>query len=459
MTDPRRLIVGVVVLLGGSCRSAWVLDSSTSGSGGTIDPAGDGTTGESHHDDATDDDDTPYFDLGDPSEPNTATVALVVYAGMGQGQFGAPIDSEIPPLLAGPLDERCHGIGSQHVIAAGFDFDGDGASDVAVGTGQRFALAFGDGAFGFDDLIDDTPLLDDACGWTAGKIFGGPTHDLVAISCTDSSVLVYRGGQRALGAPFGLPGGLVTDVAVADFDQNGLDEIVVSSVYSDDEAVEFVETFAFSDGGFIGRVDYGGLFLRSLRAISPAGNASPDLFIVEGNNSPTQVVRLSDWESGSVEVATADWGENCVSCPRIYGDADFDGDGFADLVMTGSHKSGECGHDDAVAILSAGLALPHFAAVSRMASFSYSRALAVGDVDGDGRPDLLSLTDADGDDEPRIVVAVNRTEPGAIELAFDAVDAVYASPGYATFHAFELHDVDGDGRLDLVALVSTMDPA
>lgn len=404
--------------------------------------------------------DSPRFDIGEPPELESADVALAVFPGRGDGTFAAPIVAALPRLHTGKLDADCHRVGHHNVITAGFDYDGDGQSDVALAVGGALLVAFGAGAFGFDDVIDDSPHLERVCGWVAGHIFGATHDDLVAMPCDGQAVVVFRGGHRKLSLPIPLEVGAPNDMQIIGLGGGGRDQLAVLSTLDADQASSAVRVFSFEAGEFrvvTQSVSHGA---QGLYTLSADDEGPPDLLTVTADARPRHVEVYSQWTvDGFGYRADAQWTEACATCPRVYGTDDLDGDDRADLVLVGGGEGAACGDDLAVAVRSAGAAMPHFDGASTIVDSETTRALATGDVDGDGRADVLALRDGIGDHQPGIAVTVNATKDGADELVFERT--AYLLPpneDFGAFYAFELEDVDGDGALDVVALSSTMGP-
>ncbi|MDB6030146.1 MAG: hypothetical protein JWM16_484, partial [Verrucomicrobiales bacterium] len=126
--------------------------------------------------------------------------------------------------------------------------------------------------------------------------------------------------------------------------------------------------------------------------------------------------------------------------------ADIDGDGKLDLIET--VWWGE------MVIVFRNLGAPGGAAAFAPAvllnvpglSFS-SGALAVGDIDGDGRPEILVLGYSSG-----IYVLKNLTLPGTVTSNSFAAPAYLLSASFTNAYAIALGDLDGDGKLDVAAL-------
>ena len=116
------------------------------------------------------------------------------------------------------------------------------------------------------------------------------------------------------------------------------------------------------------------------------------------------------------------------------------GDGKPDLVISNYN-------DNTVSVFlnttSPGATTPDFALPQTFAAGSNPSGLAVGDVNGDGRPDLV-IPDASANS---VTVLLNTTAPGSTTVSFAAAQS-FATGLYPNWVG--LGDINGDGRLDII---------
>ncbi|HVH70308.1 MAG TPA: VCBS repeat-containing protein, partial [Candidatus Dormibacteraeota bacterium] len=296
---------------------------------------------------------------------NTATVLL----GNGDGTFGPPKSF---PTAGGSL------------LVVG-DFNGDGRLDLAVAGFNNVSvlLGKGDGTFQppkttFFNFSINAMTSGDFNGDSkldlivGGFSFGPPTGNVAVLlgkgDGTFQTPLLFTGGKSVSGIGVGdLNGDSVPDLAVVDPQSDS-----VSIFLGNGDG-----TFRAGDNVPVGR--------------NPSGVAIGDLnsdgildIAVVNSDSNTVSVALGIGDGRFQSAFDFSVGQNPISVVI----ADFNGDGLPDLAVTNANDN-----DISVLVSSGSLGMSDLALVSlqRPANFgagSNPRALAVGDFDGNGLPDL-----------------------------------------------------------------------
>lgn len=276
------------------------------------------------------------------------------------------------------------------------DLNGDGAVDLVLGnmmSGDVSVLLSGSGGYAEPLTI---PLLNQPAGNIAvalGDVDGDGHADLAVVGYDAAEIRVYPGdGAGGFGDPqiFGVgSGSQPTGVALGDVSGDGKPDLVVSNGESGSVAVLAGD----GSGGFAAAVN------------SPAG----------------------DWPSSPVV-------------------ADFDADGHLDVAVKNPGTK-------EVSILF-GDGSGQFAAPQAIAIGAESEpfGLAVGDVDGDGHPDLVVANAETGGQEfppPELpgTVALLRNDGSG---GFAPAQLMPAGDGQGRAQGVALADVTGDGKLDIV---------
>ncbi|MES2778198.1 MAG: FG-GAP-like repeat-containing protein [Bacteroidota bacterium] len=175
-----------------------------------------------------------------------------------------------------------------------------------------------------------------------------------------------------------------------------------------------------------------GLNPQSLTSGDLDGDGKPDLAMVNGSASPVTVIRNTS-SGGVVSFAPKqDFGSGTQVKTVTIGD--LDGDGKPDLAVSSWGSS--------TVDIYRNTSVPgniSFAAPVGFYAFNFPQSVDIDDLDGDGKPDLAVACGMD-----RVVILRNISSPGTI--LFDP-EIEISTPNYS--EAVSLADIDGDGKPDL----------
>lgn len=371
-------------------------------------------------------------------------------------------------------------------LAAG-DFDGDGRADVAVArkVGPGITLLAGDGSGG----LAHAGFADAAADALAAADFDGDgLPDLAAISGTGVALLRTL-GAFSLAANITVSSGQALRGATAgDFNHDGRDDLAVFYYATGDIYV----SFGRSDGTFLSPIEIeSGIGQQLLRVGDFNRDGNLDLASIGGG----AVVILLGNGRGGFASPRATFLPGFLVQDGAAGD--IDGDGFDDVVVVG-RISATVGVGYALALLAGPdgtLRAPTY-----WDAGNQPRSVAIGDLDGDGRADLavvnrevsggfssgaltvlagagdgtfgtphtipldgigesVAAADLDGDTITDLVIAetgTNDSAAGALAVLTGVGGGLYAPERHlaATRNptAVVVHDLDGDGSLDLVTV-------
>jgi hypothetical protein len=369
--------------------------------------------------------------------------SLVYLQGYGDGSFRAANDYYAPIF-----DD--YGANSE-AIASG-DFNGDGYPDVVVGNDGY--NQYGDSTIGMTVFLSrpDGTLAPGVNYGTGGNFVGVAVADfdgdkildIAAVDDTNNLVQIFHGkgdGTFTLTSSYSTGGSDSWFVVTGDFNRDGHPDLAVANWSSQNLSVMLND----GKGAFLPSVIYPvNANVDSIAAADLNGDGIVDLIAID--SYPGAVSVLLGNSDGTFQAAnTSSWGYNYLGNLAV---GDLDGDGIPDLAVT---------VDDGTSVGNTGLAVakgngdgsfqpPVFYSTTMqnmVFNQPYPGDVKMFDFDGDGRLDLLYTNEAYGTVGILFNTGVN---PFAAGMFYDPVE--YAGGNYANF--MTLADVNQDGAMDVV---------
>jgi hypothetical protein len=295
---------------------------------------------------------------------NAAIAKIAVLLGNGDGTFSTNIG-------AGP-------VAPVNGMAAG-DFDGDGKMDIAAAELEPMGAYLGifggngDGTFGGASM--------QFVGATAGSLVAGDfngdgTLDAAVLDDVDDQIVAVLSGQQTPArTPLSMP---AQALAAADFDGDGKGDLAVAGGMANAPTLTLMR--GNGDGTFKAGAsyDFTGYTAGGIAAGDLNGDGKQDVVMAAPNDTLAVFAGKGD---GTLA--------NPSMLPLAHGGAakiliaDLDGGGRADLVLValaGATLSVALGRGDGT-----------FLADAPVGSSDASGDVAIGDANGDGRPDLVAI--------------------------------------------------------------------
>jgi FG-GAP-like repeat/Calx-beta domain/FG-GAP repeat len=240
-------------------------------------------------------------------------------------------------------------------------------------------------------------------------------------------------------------------LAIGDLNGDGKPDLVVTDQGSDSVSVLLnTTTPGAATPSFVPKADFavGGGFSLSVAIGDFNGDGRPDLAVANafnGTGGDTISVLLNTTTPGAtapsfathVDFATRD-------APSSVAVADLNGDGRPDIAVASTRSNSVAVF---LNVTTPGGTTPSFDAGSDFATGSYPIPVAIADLNGDGRPDIVA-----GDNQASALsVLLNSTAPGTAVPAFGRSDFMAGSNPLSVAIA----DFNGDGRPDLVSVAGS----
>lgn len=323
------------------------------------------------------------------------------------------------------------------------DIDGDGKADIVTGnTSGSISVLRNTSTTG---SISYAAKVDIATGGapqfiTIGDIDGDGKPDLALInSMNASSVVVFRNTSTSGTISFAASAAFTTNtaaiaVAIRDFDGDGKADLAVSKGNTSSVAI-LRNTGTPGTLSFAAFIEFGvGPVPYSISVGDLDGNGKADI-AVANDNATVSILRNTS-TVGSLSFATkVDF--TVGLSPRFVSMGDIDGDGMRDLVVanSGSNTLSLLRNTSTVGTIS-------FAAKTDIGTSSEPWFISLGDINGDGKIDMTVANSASF----TASVFSNTSTPGAISFATKVDFQTNSIP-----QSVAMGDVDGDGKLDMLA--------
>lgn len=255
-------------------------------------------------------------------------------------------------------------------------------------------------------------------------------------------LLASCGGDNGHSAFTNVP----NSVVVGDFNGDGVMDIAEAATQQKDDG-------SSPDAGFAS------IFLQSRSSVDTFSSGA---HFATGNN-PSSIAAGDLTGAGSMDVAVANFLDGSVSVlletaiasgtfspavttsvgghPNEVVIADLNGDGRNDIVL--ADETANAGR--VVVLLQDGTAIAHFGTPIALSTVDAVAGVTVGDLNGDGKPDIVAATaDANGNNGHAVVFLQDAANPGTFLAA-----STFAGGAQPT--AVKIVDIDGDGLPDIVA--------
>ena len=346
------------------------------------------------------------------------------------------------PASFAPVRTYSAGAGSRPRGIAVGDVNGDGRPDLVTandGNGTAGVL-LGQAGGGFAAVSTySTGANSYPISIAVADVNGDSRPDLVTANNNNTGTVGVLLGQASGGFAavnaYSTGGVYPVSIAVGDVNSDGRLDLITANTGDNTTGVLLGQ----AGGGFAPGSTYstGGVYPVGTAVGDVNGDGRPDL--VAANYGNTVGVLLGQAGGGFATVSTYFTGPNSGpngsnSGPGGVTLADLNGDGRLDLITANYY-----GNTAGVLLGQAG---GGFAAVSTYSTgaFSYPQGIAVGDVNGDGRPDLVTANGGNG----TAGVLLGQAGGGFAAASTYSTSASLGPQGIA------IADVNGDGRPDLV---------
>jgi len=354
--------------------------------------------------------------------------------------------------------QRSFPLGNLPAALAAVDLNGDGKPDlVAVNANdQTVSVLINTSITGIaaPDFPHEQvfPAEFDSYHVAVADLDGDGKPDVIR-SDSNENTLVILPSTTAPGATvqtFAAPMTLATGngpsaVVAADLNGDGRLDLVVANEIDNTVSVLRNKTAPGTAASFAARQNFPAGENPDAVAIGDVnGDGKPDLLVVNHGslNTPTVSILLNKTPPGATTLTFAAQKQFAIGDqPGSIALADLNGDGRLDIIV--GNNSSEANVSVLLNTTVPGAAVASFASQQKFATGEFVWAVAAADINGDGKPDIIV-----GDNEGTVSVLFNTTAPGASAPTFAAAQDFVV--GERTVQVIPV-DIDGDGKVDIVS--------